>query len=300
MPVQPPFPPPPPLLPFLGPGVQERRLLPGEPRVDAGGARGAACHAGQPERPGRGGHRSGARPAHQAGRAGSGLALCVQSRPRRAQPFLLGCALPFFVTVAPPLPADPQSSGPALPPPPLQVQAAIDSAPHLSLDAQRLGLIDARLYRDQAVKLLGRLQEARQPVAGTPATNPAASSKAGAPGAPEGLLPRLLAKPDAGLCRRGRGAPGMRGGLTKDGLACPRCTSVRACLSLVGRPPACAALFPRLPFPARPNRLCCQPHCCLPPSCLALPCRASPTAEACQHSAVHAGLGRAAAARRGG
>lgn len=160
---------------------------------------------------------------------------------------LLCCALPFFVMVAPPLPADPQGSGPALPPPPLQVQAAIDSAPHLSLDAQGLGLIDARLYRDQAVKLLGRLQEARQPAAETPATDPAASSKAGAPGAPEGLLPRLLAKPDAGW-REGRGAPGMRGGQTEEGLACLCCASVRACLSLVGRQPVCAALFPRLPF----------------------------------------------------
>ncbi|KAL4457967.1 hypothetical protein ABPG75_012832 [Micractinium tetrahymenae] len=84
-----------------------------------------------------------------------------------------------------------------------QVQAAIDSAPHLSQDALKLGLIDARLYRDQAIKLLGRLYEARQPGPTPAAAAPAAGGKAGEAKAagksvlPQGLLPRLLAEPDA-------------------------------------------------------------------------------------------------------
>ncbi|PSC67477.1 malonyl-acyl carrier mitochondrial [Micractinium conductrix] len=71
-----------------------------------------------------------------------------------------------------------------------QVVAAIDSAPHLAVQAERLGLVDARLHRDQALKLVPRLVEARR--AGPPPSAANSSS-----GQPAGLLPRLLADPDA-------------------------------------------------------------------------------------------------------
>lgn len=79
----------------------------------------------------------------------------------------------------------------------MQVKAAIDTAPHLAWEAQALGLIDAQLYRDQALKLVARLHEA---ASSSPPGARALAAAAVASGArwqtPE-LLQRLLREPDA-------------------------------------------------------------------------------------------------------
>lgn len=102
---------------------------------------------------------------------------------------------------------------------PKQVQAAIDTAPHQPSDALRLGLVDASLYRDQALKLISRLAEAQAPggpapdISITPAASKAANGEpavvvvisgqpkacpaAGTPTSPA-QLQAMLAEPDVG------------------------------------------------------------------------------------------------------
>lgn len=260
-------------LPPPAAGVQERRLLPGPPGVDAGGARGAARHAGQPERPAGGGHFSRPRPAGQAG----GLGFFPRGRRQLPGPRCGAHARP----ARPPRPrrlSPPPGRPRSLPciRPARQVRAAIDAAPHLSLDAQRLGLVDARLYRDQAVKLLGRLQEARQPDAQAPAVAPAmpvtgATASGERPQAsgkpPQGLLPRLLADPDAGGCGQWGAA---EAGPRCWGKVAARPPSTAPCLCHARKPPPSSRFWPASPpawpWPGRPCHHPAAPPRWLPPA----------------------------------
>lgn len=77
------------------------------------------------------------------------------------------------------------------------MKTAIDTAPHLAGEAVKLGLIDAELYRDQALSLVARLHEAASSSSPGALALAASAAARGARSPTPELLQRLLREPDA-------------------------------------------------------------------------------------------------------